>query len=242
MRLSIVIPCFNEEGNIAQVVHQAAEVGRSLASDLEIIVVEDGSTDDTDRVLRQLQSRVLELRVVHHARNRGYGAAVRTGLDHARMDHVFLTDGDGQFDLNELPKAALLLRNHDVVAGYRLERSDGWWRRLWGRSWTALMNRALGIRVRDANCAFKLLPMTLARTCALRSEGALISAELLFEARRLGLRIAECPVRHFPRGSGAQTGASPRVIAIAVLELALFLLRSRGAPSSAGGFVPDVRR
>lgn len=242
MRLSIVIPCFNEEGNIAQVVHQASEVGRELAGDLEIIVVDDGSTDDTGRILRELRRDMAELRVLHHARNQGYGAAVRTGLAHASLDHVFLTDGDGQFDLEELPKAALLLRNHDVVAGYRLDRRDGWWRRLWGRSWTMLMNRVLGIRVRDANCAFKLLPRTLAGGCHLTSRGALISAELLFEARRLGLRVAECPVHHFPRRSGAQTGASPRVIATALFELFAFVRRSRATASSAGGFVQNARR
>jgi glycosyltransferase involved in cell wall biosynthesis len=158
MRLSVVVPCFNEEGNIAHVVAQAAEVGRRLASELEIIVVDDGSTDETAQVLARLQETVPELEVVAHSQNRGYGVAVRSGLDRAGMDYVFLTDGDGQFDLEELPAAAQLLSDHDVVAGYRAHRQDGWWRRLWGRSWTALVNRVFGLGVRDANCAFKLVP------------------------------------------------------------------------------------
>lgn len=225
MRLSVVVPCFNEEGNIALVVRQAAEVGRSVASELEIVVVDDGSTDDTAKVLMGLQETIPELTIVPHLRNRGYGAAVRSGLAQASLEHVFLTDGDGQFDLSELPRAVGLLRQHDVVAGYRVERRDGWWRGLWGRAWTALVNRVLGLRVRDANCAFKLLPKSLVRVGDLRSEGALISAELLYEARRADLRIGQCAVSHFPRATGRQSGASAKVIAIAFLELVGFVMR-----------------
>ena len=223
MRLSVVVPCFNEEGNVARVVRQAAEVGRSLATELEIVVVDDGSTDDTASVLIRLRETVPELTIVTHLRNRGYGAAIRFGLERASLEHVFLTDGDGQFDLSELPRAVGLLREHDLVAGYRLRRRDGWWRGLWGRAWTALVNRVLGLRVRDANCAFKLLPRSLVRASDLRSEGALISAELLYEARRADLRIGQCAVTHFPRATGRQTGASAKVVATALLELVGFV-------------------
>ena len=225
MRLSVVVPCFNEEGNIARVVGQAAEVGRRLASDLEIIVVDDGSTDDTAQVLATLGESVPELTIVSHPQNRGYGVAVRSGLDRAAMDCIFLTDGDGQFDLDELPAAIELLREHDVVAGYRTHRQDGWWRLLLGRSWTVLVNRVFGLRVRDANCAFKLVPQSLLLSSDLRSQGALISAEILFEAQRLELRVAECAVSHYPRQTGRQSGASLRVIATAFMELTASLLR-----------------
>ena len=233
MRLSVVVPCFNEEGNIARVVGQAVDVGRRLASELEIIVVDDGSTDGTAKVLRALAETIPELKIVHHPENRGYGVAVRSGLTRAAMDYVFLTDGDGQFDLEDLPVAIQLLREHDVVAGYRTHRQDGWWRRLWGRSWTALVNRVFGLRVRDVNCAFKLVPQRLLGSSELRSHGALISAEILFEARRLELSVAECAVRHYPRRTGRQTGASPRVIATAFMELVACLPRKmRSAPRS----------
>jgi glycosyltransferase involved in cell wall biosynthesis len=225
MRLSVVVPCFNEEGNIALVVAQAAEVGRRLASELEIIVVDDGSTDDTAQVLARLRETVPELKIVPHPENRGYGVAVRSGLERAAMDYIFLTDGDGQFDLEELPAAIQLLSEHDVVAGYRTHRQDGWWRRLWGRSWTALVNQVFGLRVRDANCAFKLVPQSLLLSSDLRSQGALISAEILFEAQRLELSVAECAVSHYPRQTGRQSGASLRVITTAFTELVASLPR-----------------
>ena len=225
MRLSVVVPCFNEERNVGRVVIQAAEVGRRLCRELEIVVVDDGSIDGTDVILRALRDEIPELTVVTHPHNRGYGAAIRSGLDRAAMDYVFLTDGDGQFDLEELSFALGMLDEHDVVAGYRARRRDGWWRGLWGRSWTALVNRFLDLRVRDANCAFKLVPRSLVRSTELRSEGALISAELLLEARRFELRIGQFAVSHYPRLAGRQSGASPRVIVTAFLELLGLLLR-----------------
>jgi len=227
MRLSVVVPCFNEAGNVAHVVAQATEVGRQLASELEIIVVDDGSTDDTARILASLRAAVPELQVVVHPQNRGYGAAVRSGLDRARMDYIFLTDGDGQFDLGELPAAIELLDTHDVVAGYRTRRQDGCWRQLWGRAWTTLVNQAFGLRVRDANCAFKLVPQSLLSSSDLRSEGALISAELLFEAQRSDLSVGQCAVSHYPRQAGRQSGASFPVIATAFIELFICLSRTR---------------
>ncbi|MEM7138797.1 MAG: glycosyltransferase family 2 protein [Myxococcota bacterium] len=228
MDLSVVVPCFNEEGNIGDVVRSAAEVGRTVATELEIVVVDDGSTDGTAALLADLQTRVPELTTVHHSINRGYGAAVRSGLRRANHDYVFLTDGDGQFDLRELEPAIAMLASHDVVVGYRHRRSDGLWRSLYGQAWTRLVNLALGLDVRDANCAFKLVPQGLLRTSELRSDGALISAELLAEAQRADLRIAQCPVSHFPRVNGRQTGASLAVIARAFLELGQHVARRWG--------------
>lgn len=232
MHLSVVVPCFNEEGNIAGVVESAAEIGRSVASRLEIVVVDDGSTDGTAGVLTELARRVPELRVTRHSTNRGYGAALRTGFAYAAHDIVFLTDGDGQFDLEELPEAIGLLQRADVVVGYRRHRHDGPWRSFSGRAWTALANLTLGLEVRDVNCAFKLLPRQLVQSTPLTSEGAMISAELLFEARRQGMRIAEVGVSHHPRRSGRQSGASLPVITRAFKELAAHVARLTVTPQT----------
>ena len=228
--ISIVIAAYNEEHRIGKSLLKVKDYLTQQGLDYEIIVVDDGSTDDTAQVLTTLGETVSELKIVPHAHNRGYGVAVRSGLARAGMDYVFLTDGDGQFDLEDLPAAIQLLREHDVIAGYRTHRQDGWWRRLWGRSWTALVNHVFGLGVRDVNCAFKLVPRSLLLSSDLRSHGALISAEILFEARRLELSVAECAVSHYPRRTGRQTGASLRVIATAFMELVACLPRKAPSP------------
>ncbi|MFO0693137.1 MAG: glycosyltransferase family 2 protein [Polyangiales bacterium] len=223
--LSIVLPCFDEAEAIGTVVESALSVGRSLVEQLEVLVVDDGSTDATAEVVEDLCSMHPEVRLLCHGVNRGYGAALRTGFAAVRHEHVFFTDGDGQFDLSDLPRLLELAPRFDVVSAYRRARRDPWARVLNGLAWTLLTNTLLGADVRDVNCAFKLFPRRLVEEADLRSEGALLSAELLSEARRLGYSIGQVPVEHLPRRAGRATGADPAVIGRAFGELAELVAR-----------------
>ena len=234
--LSIVLPCHDEADNVEAVVRAACSAAGSVASRWEVVVVDDGSLDGTGDRVRALmnggETARDTIRLVTHPRNLGYGAALRSGFREARYDHVFYTDGDGQFDLGQLRTflAAPGRRPGAVLAGYRHPRRDSLLRSLNGRSWTALANATLGLGVRDVNCAFKLFPRELLAATPLSSSGAAIDAEILAEARRLGYPIEEAPVEHRPRRHGRQSGAHPRVIALAVVEL-LRLRRRHGRAS-----------
>lgn len=226
MQLSVVLPCYNEGRNVERAVREAAEAASSIAASYEIVVVDDGSTDDTSQVAEALRAEVPEIRVVRHSVNRGYGTALRTGFRAARFEWVFYTDGDGQFDSRQLASMRDAIGN-DVLAGYRSPRRDGSWRRtMLGRAWTGLTNAVLDLRIRDTNCAFKVFPKTLLDAIPMHSTGAAIDAEILNEARRRGWGITQRPVEHRPRAHGSATGANPTVMARAVLELALIALRN----------------
>lgn len=217
--LSVFFPCYNEEQNVAHIVQAALEAAPTFADDFEIIVVNDGSRDRTGEIADQLGAGHPQVRAVHNHPNLGYGGAVARGLREARKEWIFFTDGDGQFDIRELPLLIELLDVCDVAVGYRRRRADAWHRRLNGFCWSMLVRMLFGLHVRDIDCAFKLLPRSLVEGLELRSQGALISTELLAKAHYAGLRIAEVGVSHYPRTAGAQTGASPRVILRAFYEL-----------------------
>jgi glycosyltransferase involved in cell wall biosynthesis len=230
-----VLPCFDEAPNVEVTVGSALAVGRSLSpAFLEVIVVDDGSRDGTAARVERIAESACEVRLVQHGVNRGYGAALRSGLRAARADWVFYTDGDGQFDLRELPELLSRLERYDVVSGYRMGRRDGAWRNVSGVAWTRLVNWLFDLDVRDVNCAFKVYPAWLFRRIEMTSDGALVDAEVLSQARALGLRIGEMGVRHLPRRAGAQSGGDPRVVAKAFAELhGMMRRRARGIP--AGG-------
>lgn len=217
--LSLFYPMYNEEANIEEAVARALSVLPRYCERFEIIVVNDGSLDRTGEIARALEARFPEVRAMHHPENRGYGAALRSGIQAARMPWIFYTDGDLQFDLEELPKLLTLRDRYEIVSGYRIDRKDPAHRK-WN---AAIFNLAVRVlfRVpgRDVDCAFKLYRAETVQSLPLRSNGAMIDVEIYARARRSGARIAEVPVRHFARLRGEQSGARLSVVARALREL-----------------------
>jgi glycosyltransferase involved in cell wall biosynthesis len=217
--VAILLPCFNEIGNVPAAVAEARAAAAGAAEHYEIIIVDDGSTDRTGVVAHALAADDPRIRVLAHAHNRGYGAALRTGIDAARMPWLLLTDADLQFDLMQLRQVTPLTSAYDLILGRRTPRRDPLYRRAYGHTWNWLVRRALELPVRDVDCAFKLARTDLLQSLELRSTGAMISPELVARSLARGARLVEVDVAHRPRVSGDQSGANPRVILRALSEL-----------------------
>lgn len=219
LSLTIFYPCYNEEANCERVTRSAVEVGRSVTPDLEVLIVNDGSRDRTAEVADRLAAEIPEVRAVHNRPNRGYGGALQRGFREASKNWIFYTDGDGQFDLNELPKLLPLMETHDIVSCYRIDRKDPFMRKANAFAWSTLVNMLFHIGLRDIDCAFKIYPRTFVERISLLSTGALIDTEMLAKARNMKLTIAQLGVHHYPRTAGQQTGANMKVILRAFREL-----------------------
>jgi glycosyltransferase involved in cell wall biosynthesis len=230
VQVSAVLPAFNEQDNLPRAVPALEQALKAATAAYEILVVDDGSRDGTAGVLQTLQAERPALRVVTHSRNRGYGAALRSGFAAARYEWVFLMDADNQFDPSQVSALLAHADVADIVAGYRAHRRDPLLRRLNAWAFFSLVRVLFGHLVRDVNCAFKLIRADLLHRLDLRSDGALINAELFVLARRGNARIVEVPVRHFPRTAGKQTGADPRVVLRAFRELFAFWREVRARP------------
>jgi glycosyltransferase involved in cell wall biosynthesis len=217
--VSIVLPCFNEAANVADAVRAASVAAEAYAADYEVIVVDDGSSDDTAQIAARLADADRRVRLVMHPSNRGYGGAVRTGLRSARLPWVLLTDADLQFDLRELEAFVPLAREADLIAGWRIARQDPPHRRLNAAAWNWLMRRSFDLPVRDVDCAFKLVRRDLLEEIPLTSGGAMISTELVVRAVAAGAIVREVGVHHLPRVAGESSGANPRVVIKAFREL-----------------------
>lgn len=219
--LSIVLPCFNEEENVAAMADDACVAASRVADVYEVLVVDDGSSDQTLSIARAVAARAPEVRVVAHASNRGYGGAVRSGFAAARMPWVFLTDADRQFDLGQLDAFIPSAGNYDAIVGRRVHRADPLARRAAARAWNLLVGKLFDLPIRDVDCAFKLVRRDVLQSFDLTAEGAMISTELMVRLIRAGARIEERDVLHLRRTAGSQSGLSPRVVARAFGELAV---------------------
>ena len=210
--LTIFFPAFNEEAIVEQTIRGAVRAGAEVADDFEVVVVDDGSRDGTAGVVEKLAAEDPHVRLEKHDRNRGYGAALRTGFATARKDLVFFSDADGQFDLSELPLLLAALPEAPVVVGYRIKRSDPPHRLFIAKTYNLIVRAVFGLRVRDIDCAFKLFRRDALAKVSLESNGAFISSELLIKLRRAGVPIAERGVHHYPRTTGYSKGAGVAVI------------------------------
>ena len=223
--LTIFFPFHNEEGNVIYMIESAIKAGGRITENLEVIAIDDGSEDSTEKLSRSMEEKYPDLvRVISHEHNMGYGAALITGFVNSTKDWVFFSDGDRQFrteDINLLVNVAVSSDKPVVATGYRINRQDPFYRRLNAWLFNILLRALLGLRgVRDIDCAFKLIPgEALKKVLPLRCNGAMISAELLCRCKKAGYNIIEVPVPHFPRLEGEQSGARIDVIIKAFGEL-----------------------
>ena len=219
--ISLVMPAYNEADNIEPMVAEATPALEANADSHEIIVVDDGSADDTAAVTRRVMESYPNVRLVEHPVNKGFGAAVFSGFTSAEKDWIFYTDADRQFVLSELERFVPYMDEADLIAGYRAPRQDPFMRVFYGKGWSALCTLMFGYTVRDVDCGFKLFRREIIESLApqIASRGATFSIEWLVRAKRAGYRFVELPVTHQPRVAGSQTGANIDVIVRAFREL-----------------------
>ena len=217
--LSVIFPAYNEQHNLRRTVEKACACLPTLARKWEVIIVNDGSRDETNRVCDQIVGEFQNVFAFHHPSNRGYGAALKTGIIAASGDFIFFTDSDGQFDLAELRRLIAHSGEYDIVCGYRRKRKDHFMRLVNAWGWNTLVRAVLGLRIRDVDCAFKLFKRPVFRRVQIRAVGAMVNTEILAQAMRLGMRIREVEVTHYPRIAGRPTGARLSVIMKAFREL-----------------------
>jgi glycosyltransferase involved in cell wall biosynthesis len=228
-RLSYFFPAHDEEANVEPLVAEALASLPAIARTFEIVIVDDGSRDATPAIADRLAAEHPGIvRAVHHATNLGYGAALRSGFRAARYDLVAFTDGDRQFKVADLGRLTARLAESDapdVVAGYRIKRADPLVRTVYARAYRLANRLFFGLRVRDVDCACKLVRRAALQGLRVESSGAFFSAEMLIKLRATGRTVVEVGVPHYPRTAGSATGARPRVVLRAVRDFWLLRLR-----------------
>lgn len=223
--LSVFFPAYNEETNLEILVKKALRIIPKLASKYELIVVNDGSYDQSAAVLKQLQAKHPQIKVIEHNRNLGYGEALKTGIAQGRYEWTFWTDSDLQFDLSELSYfVQSALDGNSIVIGYRKNRSEGWGRKLNAQLFKLYIDLLFRLHVKDVDCAFKLIKSDLLKKLQLSSGSAFTSTEILYRLKKQGHSFKEIGVNHYPRIYGNPTGAKITVILKACFEALLTYL------------------
>jgi len=218
--ITVFFPLYNEEDNIHAAVGSAAEILETLTDDYEILLIDDASTDRTGALADALSAADPRIRVVHHPRNLRLGGALKSGFKFATKDLVLYSDADYPFDMIELVKAVRIIRQCDVVAAYRLDRTgEGPLRTVYSFGWNLLIKLLFGLRVKDVNFSFKLVRRKIFEKVQLKGESSFIDAELLIRCQYCGYRILQMGVDYFPRSRGVSTLSSFDTIRKMVKEM-----------------------
>jgi glycosyltransferase involved in cell wall biosynthesis len=237
--LSVFFPAYNDAGTIGSLVVTALTTAETLTDDYEVIVINDGSADRTAEILDELARVYPRLRIVHHARNRGYGGALRSGFASSTKDWIFYTDGDAQYDPAEMTELwARRGDDVDLVNGYKIARSDPFHRIVIGRVYHHTVKILFGLHVRDVDCDFRLMRRSIFDRVALEKDSGVICLEMMKKITDAGFRIAEVPVHHYHRTHGTSQFFNFRRIArtaVDVLKLwyALVIRRVHDRPRPA---------
>jgi len=201
--ISAFFPVLNEEGTVKKLTEDLRDVLASNFKEHEIIIVNDGSTDRTAAIADELcRENNGSVRVIHHKKSMGYGNALKAGFDAARYELVFFTDGDYQFDMNDLNRVIPFIKNNDIVVGYRQDRKDSRHRIWLSRGYNMLIRLLFGLKLKDIDSSFKLFRRSALEHITIESAGYFIDTELMVKAKKKGLRIKEIGVSHLPRTFG----------------------------------------
>ncbi len=225
-RLSVAAPCYNEEEAITEVVEEWNGILDHFPYPTEIVLCNDGSTDNTRNVLKELQVRFRRVRVVDFEKNGGYGRALSAAIDATRGEYVVTIDSDGQFDLSDAMAllAELEEGEYHCVTGYRRAKQDSFFRVIADRGLNKLVRLMFGVRLRDTNCALKVAQGDVLRGLNIEARGYPTPTEICVRLHALGMHMGEEGVTHRERAAGASK-LHPFRTAWAMFRFLLYLRR-----------------
>lgn len=217
--VSFFCPAYNDEKNLPVLVPYVSEFLKDITDVYEIIIVHDGSPDRTGEVADTLAKEYPNVRVIHHAKNMGYGAALRDGFLAAKYDYVMYTDGDNQYDVREFLPYLNLLDTADVLSGYVTKKAVSLRRKIQSEVYNWLIRLLFFIWCRDIDCAMKIYKRKVLKNINIRSSSCFIDAEMIIKAKKAGCKVAQFPVTHFPRTEGLASGSKMSVIVATIREM-----------------------
>ncbi len=217
--VSFFCPAYNDEKNLPVLVPYVSQFLKEITDVYEIIIVHDGSPDKTGEVADKLSLEFPNVRVIHHPKNMGYGAALRDGFLAAKYDYVMYTDGDNQYDVREFSPYLNLLDTADVLSGYVTEKALSFQRKVQSEVYNWLIRILFFVWCRDIDCAMKIYKREVLDNMEIKSPSCFIDAEMIIKAKKAGFRVAQFPVTHFPRTEGLASGSKLSVITATIWDM-----------------------
>ena len=223
--ICVLLPAYNEEENIERAVNSSVKVLETITENYEVLVVNDASHDRTGEIVEAMSEENPRIRIVHHKTNTRLGGAMRTGFENLKKDIVFYCDADNPVDMWDVKRSLPLMKDYDIVSGFRLNREETAKRKIYSRIYNMIVQRMFSFNMIDVNFSFKMIKRKVLDSVELHCSGGFIDGELIVLALRKGFKIAQVGVKYYPRTAGVSTMASPKIILQIMKEMCQFYLR-----------------
>ncbi|MBI4234831.1 glycosyltransferase family 2 protein [Candidatus Peregrinibacteria bacterium] len=217
--ISYFCPAYNEEENLKTHIQKILPVLAAIADNYELLIINNGSTDQTPKIADNLAAQNPRIRVIHHESNRDYGGALKTGFENCNYEWIAYTDSDLQYDFGEIREMLPFLSECDGVIGIRKNRQDSLYRKFQSKIFNLLTKLMFRLKAKDINCSFKVIKKEFIDRIKITSRSSFIDAEILIKTQKKGAKFKEMEVTHYPRIAGAATGHRPQVIFITFKEM-----------------------
>lgn len=222
--VSFFCPAYNDEKNLPNLIPSVFDFLNQNSEKFEIIIVEDKSPDNTAEVADNIAKKFPNIRVIHHSQNKGYGGALKSGFLNSKYDFIIYTDGDNQYDIKELTPYLNLINDNDILSGYAVKKAVSLARRIQSFVFNLLVRIMFFVNIKDINCSMKVYKRNVLDSLEIKSDSAFIDVEILIKAKRAGFKIAQFPVTHYERTTGAASGSKFSVIIGTIVDMIKFRL------------------
>jgi glycosyltransferase involved in cell wall biosynthesis len=214
LRATLFFPVYRDERSVRTVAEKGLRLLSELCSDYEIIIVDDGSPDRSGEIADELAREHEKIRVIHHEKNFGYGAAVRSGLAASRFEFICQTDGDDEYEVEDLRKLLRLRERYDLVITFRYKKIYSTWRIFVSWVYNKLLRILFRMPFRDVSTGLRMVRKSVVQELELESTSPFIGAEIAIKAMLKGYAVGEVGIQTFPRafGKGA-TVSFPNILA-----------------------------
>lgn len=219
--VSFFCPAYYDEKNLPDLIPNVVSFLKRNSDKFEVLIINDGSPDNTGSVAESLAIEYPEVSVVHHDKNMGYTATLVDGFKRSKYEYVIYTDGDNQYDIKDIQKYLYLLNTNDVITGYAVKKAVSNYRLFQSWLFNLLFRLLFRVNFKDVNCSLKVLKREVIDNISINSnaKGAFVDAEIVFKAIKNNYKVAQFPVIHYERKSGIASGTKPSLIFYTIRDM-----------------------
>ena len=220
-----MFPLYRDKKTVKKMILRSLNILKRNKKKFEIIIVDDGCPENSGKIALKFSKKIKNIKVIFHKKNMGYGAAIKTGIKNCKNDYIFAIDGDGEYDVNDLPRLLKSVQKGDLVITYRFKKKYSTSRIIISWAYNIILRFLFRTKYRDISTGSRLIKKSIMKKIKLTSNSPFVGAELAIKAKRAGFKVNEIGIHTYPRTFGTGSSVSLKNILLTIKDMLLLFTR-----------------